>query len=102
MSFRTVVPVSEVRGHVVRAWHSTTPHLMGWNAHPVDVWVYLLDDGRLVGQDWYQGAEYPTRHYLKASTPERAERKISELRPSSWAEYDSPSQIVIIAGRYTP
>lgn len=64
ISFHTFLKVSEVRGHVVTAWRKNERDLTTLSAVPTDVWLYRLDDGRVVKQEWLRGREHPSKHFV--------------------------------------
>lgn len=97
-SLRTPVPIREVREHAVKIWLRNDPERRGWNAEHCTVVRYLLDDGRLVEQEWMQRRTLPSRHYLIAR-PARAEKVIAEMSAEIWTEID-PKNHDIIGGSY--
>jgi len=93
MTFRTYLPIAAVRGHATRAWATTSPELHGLNAVKTDSYLYLLDDGRIVRQDWSHGQEKPSRHYVVFAPRGRkvtCDRWIAaRVSPTHWRELPS-------------
>lgn len=100
MAFRTYLPVKQVRDTATRAWHTRQPELHGFNAVKTHSYLYLLSCGRIVRQDWHEGHEKPTRHYVVFSPQGRkitSEQWIADRVPEEhWAELSS---FDIVGGR---
>lgn len=86
MTFRKYVPIVNVRGHVVRHWKRDEKERRGFNGVECFITRFLLDDGRLVEQEWPVGVERPSAHYVVASA-HRTEQMIAAMG-EVWTELD--------------